>query len=247
MHLAETRGIETNTGKIYDTVIHHAALSDIVVSAIRKPGEKPWLIPEPVSNWKSSCYLSPDGVYLRRIVLVSNWGEERKASECRSWFTLGEIAAYNMPMQLIVAVLGQQRDGFRHGPWVQGFLHPCNHKLRFRKKGRSTSETFNERWQKIYREDHDEIKRETWLQGMLTDGVLPEVLFRFDLPTLPEVQRQRILDMAARKTDRLQNLKSLPEANLSTCDFPMPCCFRHCCHSNPEREPSEKLGFIRIT
>ncbi len=246
MQLGEDRGLDTDIHNIYDVVVHHACLADILVSAIRKPADPPWLLPEPVQNWRSGCYLSPDGSHLRRVVLVTHWTDEREVSESRSWFSIGEIIHYELPMQLVVLVIGQQRNGKRHSPWAAGFLHPQNHTLRFRKKGRSVSEVFNDKWERINREDHAEISRETWLNGMLKDDVLPEVCFRVDVPVPEKQRRNKILGLVKRQMDRLESIKRTPDPNLSTCYWPVPCQFRKCCHVLPEREPSEQNGFIQI-
>ncbi len=247
LQLAQDRGMETNTLRVYDSATHHACLADLIVSAVRKPSDPPWLIPPPVQNWTPECLMAPDGNSLRRLVLVSNWSDARHYSECRAWRTLGEVAHYELPMSLIVCVIGQERDGLRSGPWTQGFLHPSgNHQLRFRKKSRSTSEVFNDKWEKIHREDHAEISRETWLEAMLKDDVLHEVCFRVDIPVPPIPHLQRIRDMASRKLERLYTLKEKPEPNLSSCDWPVPCQFRRLCHVLPEREPSENLGFLSV-
>jgi hypothetical protein len=247
MQLGQDRGLAGEIERVFDSVVHHACLADIMVSAIRKPADPPWQIPSNLGHWTSGCFLSPDGSHLRRIVLVSHWSDDRQRSECRSWFTLGEIAHYDLPMQLVVLVIGQQKAGKRSSPWTSGFLHPANHQLRFRKKSRSTTEVFNDKWEKIWREDHAEITREVWLQSMLKDDVLPEVCFRVDIPTLDPLHRQRILQMAERKLERLYGMKEKPEANLSSCDWPVACEFRRCCHSNPEREPSLKYGFVPLS
>jgi hypothetical protein len=253
MQLAEDRGLDTDGQDVYARVIHIAALSDILVSAIRKPNDPAWIRPtishfypsNEATKWEPDCYLSPDGTKLRRITLVSNWTDARHYSECRSWFTVGEIAHLGLPMQLIVLVIGQERNGKRHTPWTTGFTHPMNRQLRFRKKSRSTSEVFNDKWEKIWREDHAEITRETWLNAMLKDDVLPEVCFKIDVPVPDRLQVERIKDMAARKMERLAAMKDVPEPNLSTCDSP-PCAFRKICHTLPERVPSGKSGFIRL-
>ena len=250
MQLAADRGLETENPEVYEAVIHTAALSDILVSAIRKPGSPPWQIPEVVQNWTSAAYLSPDGSYLRRIALVSHWSDERQCGESRAWFTLGEIEAYRLPMQIAVLVLGQQRNGRRTGsPWCSGFLHPRNHELRFRKRSKGTrtdGNVFNDKWEKILREDHAEISRETWLESMLRDDVLPDVCFKVDVEIPTEKQLQRIREMRDRKLEKIAALTEKPEANLSTCDFPVPCEFKRCCHAAVEREPSEKIGYLRI-
>lgn len=246
MQLAADRGLDTDSHKLYPSVVHHAALSDLIVTSVRKPSDPPWLIPDPVQSWTSDCFLSPDGTTLRRIVLVSNWSDSRHYGECRSWRTMGEIAHYELPMDLIVVIIGQERDGLRHGPWTQGFLHPHNRTLRFRKKSRSTSEVFNDKWDKVYREDHAEISRETWLNAMLKDDVLPEVLFRVNIPIPPRPHLLRLRQMASRKLERLYALKEKPEANLSSCEWPVKCPFIKLCHTLPEMDPAEKYGFIRL-
>lgn len=249
MQLAQDRGMDTETPRLFDSAVHHAALSDLIVSSVRKPNDPPWLIPPPVQSWIPDCFMSPDGRTLRRIVLVSNWSDARHYSECRSWRTLGEVAHYELPMSLIVAVIGSERDGIRSGPWTTGFLHPQNHQLRFRKRSKGTKQdgnVFNDSWQRVHREDHAEISRETWLESMLRDDVLREVLFRVDIPVPSQAHLLRIRQMAAAKLDRLSALKEVPDGNLSTCDFPVPCVFRGCCHVIPERCPSESEGFIRL-
>ena len=242
LQLAQDRGLDTHLHELYPSVMHHAALSDILVSSIRKPEDPAWLIP-PVQNWTSACFLAPAGDYLRRIVLVSHWTEEREESETRNWYTLGELAHYNLPMQLIVFVIGQQRNGKRSSPWVKGFLHPQNKVLRFRRKDRAKSATFNEAWNTVLREDHAEISREKWLESMLKDDVLREAVFKIDVPIPSPVVMERFRGMAQRKLEALYATKEKPEANLSSCDWPVPCPFRKCCWSNPEREPSRRLGF----
>jgi hypothetical protein len=254
MQLAEDRGMdidtkETRVSSVYDAVLNHACLADLLVTAIRKPTDPPWLTPPASNIWTSGCFLAPDGNSLRRVVLVSHWSDERKFSESRNWYTAGEIAHYDLPMQLVVLIIGQMRNGRRRGPWTQGFCHPQNHQLRFRRRragNRSEGEHFNERWEQIWREDHAEISRETWLESMLKDDVLPEVCFRIDIPTLSPPHRQRILEIRERKLDALHAMKEKPDVQLSGCHWPMPCEFLRCCHSDPEREPSAKNGFVRL-
>lgn len=249
MQYAEDRGLDTRSHKIYDSILHHAALADLLVTCIRKSGESPWLPAPGVQNWTSGAFISPDGLSLRRVVLVSHWSDERRDSECRSWYTLGEQAHYNLPMQMVVCVIGQERDGRRSTPFTTGFLHPKNHQLRFRKRSKGTRQdgnVFNDSWERIHREEHAEISRETWLNSMLTDDVLHEAVFRVDNPTPDQSRLQRVRQMAEAKLERLYALKEKPEGNLSSCDWPMPCPYLRCCHVLPEKEPSDKNGFIYL-
>jgi hypothetical protein len=250
MDLAESPGMETPASHhLYESVIHHAALADILTTAIRKPLEHPWTVrpPETVAGapWASSAFLDPSGLRLRRVLPVSTWTDERHYSSIRSWYGLGEVAAYGLPMTQVVLVLGSHRDGRRSGPWTKGFLHPQNHKLRFRKKSRSSSEVFSDRWEQVWREHRDEIDTRTWLQAMLDDDVLRDVCFTVDIPVPSAPERKRICEMAAQKMERLKRI-TLPEASMSVCDRPA-CPFKGCCWSWPEYAPDKSSVFISIS
>lgn len=245
MELAANPGIEmpSDHHNLHQSAIHHAYLADILTQAIRKPAESPWGVPEPLSTgWTSSALLSPSGTHLRRVAIVSSWNKDRHYQEIRSWYGIGEVAMYRMPMQMVVLVVGSNIDGRRSGPWTRGFLHPQNHQLRFRKKSKSTFETFSDKWEKVWREDRDEIEAHTWMQAMLNDDILRDVCFTVDIPVPSDEECRRIqliadvaLQCAADPgTDALQ---------LSTCSK---CQFLKCCWSTPQFPPNEKSGYVRI-
>ncbi len=244
--LGSEPGLETAHYDVHSEVVHLACISDLVTTAIRKPGEAPWQTPEPMRlgdgpEWISGAYLDPQGEHLRRTVLVSNWSDDRHYSESRSWFSLGEVCIYSLPMQQVVVVLGQARGGKRHGPWAKGLRHPLNKGLRFRKK-RDVASGFKSSWEEVWREDYDEISTQEWLQAMLEDGVLQDVCFNVDIPVPAAAVRERIVEMAKRKMDKLAGLTELPDPQLTGCDWPVPCVFRDPCHAG--REPRE--GLYRI-
>jgi hypothetical protein len=237
-------GLETTHYDVHGEVCHLAAIADVVTTALRKAQDLPWKIPEPVRLsaegplWSSGAFLDPSGNHLRRVVLASAWNDDRHYSECRSWFSLGEVCAYGLPMQQAVIVLGQSRDGKRHGPWAKGLRHPLNKKLRFRKKS-FVAEGFKSSWQPVWREDFDEITTQEWLQAMLDDGVLQDACFTVKIDVPEKAARQRIVDLAARKLEKLEKIKTLPDLQLTGCDWPVPCIFRAPCHAG--REPQKGL------
>lgn len=244
MTLASDRGLDVDATKInlYRSVVHHAAIADIVATAIRKPTDIAWIKPDEGSTWNSSCLMEPNGNHLRRFLAVSNWNEERSEHELRSWHGLGEVCILKMPMQLIIANIGQQQAGRRRSFWSRGLMHPQKSSLRFRKKSRASIEGFKESWQEIFREEHDEISRERWLQSLLDDDVLQEILFVIEIPVPGELEREKIRDMGLRKLDAISKLAELPEKQLSTCDGPLaPCPYRQCCWG-----PSESLPTVEI-
>jgi hypothetical protein len=248
MEISARREIVSDQHDLYSQVIHHCAIADIVSCAIRKPSEPPWGVSEPVSlpnglQWQGGDLLAPDGLKLRRVVLATNWSDDRHYSEARSWFSLGNVCAYELPMQEAVIILGTNRDGRRHGYWSKGLRHPVNKKLRFRKKN-DTETGFKSSWKTIFREDYDDISTKEWLEAMYSDGVLQDICFSVEVPVPEKTTRQKIVDLAARRLDEIYRTKELPLQQLSTCDFPIPCIFRNPCHSG--NSPSGKYGFVRV-
>ena len=249
MQLAEDRGlVEERHPNPYACVLHHACLSDIIASVLRKKDDPAWVKPDPVDGWESSAYLAPDGSHLRRVVLASHWSDERQFSERNAWGTLGEMAVYKLPVKLAVIIIGQEVNGLRSTPWTTGFLHPSgNQKLRFRKRSKTRNEVFSSKWFKIKREEHAEISRDKWLDEMLADDVLSEICFPVEIPLQPKRQLQRVQDIAKRKLHELYLTRMAPDPQLSTCDWPTPCVFRKLCRAVPEREPATMFGYQRLS
>jgi hypothetical protein len=239
LELARDRGLDIGREhNYYRCAINHAAAADLIVTAIRNVAES-WIVPDiTYPGWRTSALMNAAGNHLRRFLGVAYWGEERETHVKNSWHVLGEIAHYQMPMQLVVAVIGPMSGGRRHSPWSKALLHPKGNRLRFRLRQRSRVEGFAESWRPIYREDHDEIERRAWLQGMLDDGVLESSLFVVEVPVPAENQCAHIRDLALRQLGRLDAIAALPEKQLTSCDSPLrPCPFRSCCWVDPESQP----------
>lgn len=248
MQTAEDRGLTEPHPNPYACVLHHACLSDILASVLRKKTDPPWVKPDPVDGWESSAYLAPDGSHLRRVVLASHWSEERQISECNAWGTLGEMAVYNLPVKLAVMIIGQEIRGVRSTPWTTAFLHPSgNQVLRFRKRHKTQHEVFNSKWTKIRREEHAEISREKWLDAMLADDVLRDICFPVEVPLAAKIQLKRVRELAKRHQHDMYLTRMAPEPQLSTCDWPTPCIFRKLCRAVPEREPVTMFGYQRLS
>ncbi len=243
--LCSERGLDMEGSGLYDCGLNHAAIADIVTTAIRKPDDRHCKAVGAVNGWETSALMEPGGTRLRRFLPVSSWNADRQRYEMRSWYCLGEVAQFGIPMQLIVAVIGGMSGNRRHGYWSKALLHPQRSSVRFRRRSRKTIEGFKETWMPIFREEHAEIDRRVWLQGMMEDDVLQESLFIVDIPVPCELDRQRVKDMAARQLDRLGG--ALPDKQLSTCDNPLsPCPFRSCCWGETEAPPSEAMGFEKV-
>lgn len=232
--LASERGLDIEGHNVYRCAMNAAAIADIVTTCIRKPETPPWIRAEE----DPSVTLDSSGNLLRRFLPVSTWNEERQTSEIRSWHGIGSICQLNLPQQLVVAVIGPQTGGRRHGYWSKALLHPRGSSLRFKIRKRGKVEGFRETWIPCYREEHDEISRDKWIEAMNEDGVLKELLFVVNIPVPGELEAARIRDMGKRKLDAISKITKLPDKQLSTCDGPLaPCQFRGCCWGEPESVP----------
>lgn len=243
MELATSRGLDSNQTDILSEAEHLAGIASFVTWMLRTGPV--WKRPEPISLpngtiWNPGAFLSQSETHLRRIVLCSRWDAYRQVEEEHDWRTL-EAAIYGVAMDLVVIVLGQQRDGRRHGALCKGWQHPVSKGLRFRKRDGSG---FDANWQAIFREQSS-FSRDLWLDALVDDGLLSESVLIHTVDT-PEPQiRERTLDLAARTVDRLRS-EEAPEPQLSRCfDRFAPCPFRSCCPRG--EEPSEELGFISIS
>src|ERR1700722_2982503 len=241
--LAVEPGLLSDQHDLHSEVVHLSALADVVVSALRKPSEAPWRVPEPLDTWEPSCLLSPDGSYLRRVYFASSWSDDRHYDIWRAWASIGNVCHYSLPMQICVILTGQHRNGRYSSPWTRGIRHPVSKQLRFRKRT-DKSTPFKNSWIEVAREDFDEISTQDWLQSMYTDAVLQDYCFTIDLPVPSDLARQRVLDLAQRKLAKIDKMKSIPDENLSSCSWPTKCTYISPCHK--DQEPSGRFGFVKV-
>jgi hypothetical protein len=237
--LATTRGLDSNQTDVLGEAEHLSALASFIVYVLRPEG--PWKRPEPLplpdgAIWTPSAFLSTSESHLRRVVLCSRWDAYRMVEEEHDWRTL-EGSIYGVPMNLMVVVLGQERDGRRKGPLSRGWTHPVSKQLRFRKRDGGG---FDGAWEQVWREKSD-FSKETWLDTLADDGVLPDVV---QIHTV-ETSNRDWCKIALKKLARIREAKELPEESPSMCfDRINPCPFRSCCPRG--EEPSESLGFVRL-
>lgn len=239
MQIAVDRGIDSNQEDLLGQAEHLASIAEFVTYLLRTG--RPFKRPEPITlpngtSWIPSSFLDPSERYLRRVVLVSRWDAYRMTEEEHSWRTL-EAAIYGVPMDLLVVVLGQERNGKRHGALTKGWQHPVAKNLRFRKRDGTG---FDANWEPIFREQSN-FSRQDWLDALVEDGLLPEVVL-IHPATLPAID---ISALAEAKLERIHATMYPSEPQLSSCfDRVHPCPFRSACPRG--LEPSEQLGFLRI-
>jgi hypothetical protein len=237
LELATTRGIDSAETDLLGQAEHLGSIANMVTWLLRTGA--PWRRPEPIqignTVWTPSAFLSATESHLRRVVLCGRWDAYRLTEEEHNWFSL-EAAVYGVPMDLIVVVLGQERNGRRTGPLCRGWQHPVSKSLRFRKRDGAG---FDGAWTPVLRE-RSNFTREEWLEALVGDGLLPEVVL---IHTVQPERIGAILHLAESKLSRITSAVEPPEPQLSQCfDRLRPCPFRVCCPRS--EEPSEALGFV---
>jgi hypothetical protein len=239
--LATTRGLDSAQTDLLGEAEHLASLASFITFLLRPEG--PWKRPEPItlpdgSIWTPRSFLDPSESHLRRLVLCSRWDAYRKVEEEHDWRTL-EGSIYRVPMDLMIVMIGQERDGRRHGPLTRGWRHPVSKSLRFRRRD---GDDFGSTWERVEREN-DKATREEWLDAMTDDGVLPDVVQVHSVGV-----SERAADwcnIALTKLRRIREAQEPPEESPSMCfDRIHPCPFRACCPRG--LEPSPELGFVFI-
>ena len=235
--LATTRGLDSNQTDVLGEAEHLASLASFITYVLRPEGS--WKRPEPLplpdgTIWTPGAFLSASESHLRRVVLVSRWDAYRQVEEEHDWRTL-EGSIYGVSMDLVIVVLGQERDGRRHGPLSKGWTHPVSKQLRFRKRDGGG---FDGAWEQAWREKAD-FSRETWLDALTDDGVLPDVV---QIHTV-EPSNRDWCEIAQKKLARIREAKEPPEESPSMCFQRIhPCPFRACCPKG--LEPSAEMGFL---
>ena len=240
MKIACENTIDTSETDLLSMAKHIAALAGMIVWILR-PENAPWESPEPVQignhTWEPSCFYGANESELRQIVIVDRINELKELEIRNSWDVRGESAIYNLPISVIVVIVGQLRNGKWKSPLTFGYRHPKAKDLRFRKRDDSQ---FADNWTRVFRE-LDDSTTEEWYDAILRDGVLTECFTV--LPVECPTDAVRIVELAESKLDRIYDSAEIPEPQPSQCFQRInPCPYRHCCAEGP----SEAAGFTKL-
>jgi len=232
MALATTPGIDADSKGLYESIIHHSRLVEVLATYLLAV-EKVETI-QPIScDWgefQPRSFLTSDG-RLRRIVLCDRWTPDREKMEKFSWRTAADCAVTNRPMLITAIVIGGVRSGLRPSPWTQGFQHPQNGGVRVQKRD---GESFGENWRTVFREQTD-LKPLDWLRIMQNDGAFEGRVFTCteDVP----VNRDEVLA----EMKRMAGEMGATRQTRSACYRFKPCPFLPACSQG--KSPAQ-LGWI---
>lgn len=154
------------------TVRHVQSMAEVIGLALRAKfivkATKPDLVPLGDDQWQSGLFEIRGELY--RLILTAHMDDDSLRSFAHSWQTIGELAAMQRRVTLLVVIVGAQHGGRRHSPWAKGWLHPINKSsLRFAPRKRDDGFTAN--WTECWRE-RTTIGAQTWLNRMQADEVL---------------------------------------------------------------------------
>lgn len=243
----------------YTVALHHGWLAGIIAVALRSRLGK-LTRPDPQETddyeWRPQTFADIDG-NRHRIVLCSTWDEDRLASEAHSWNTIGELAATGLPLTIHAIIIGAHRHGRRHSAWTKGFLHPVNKSLRFgRRKGLANygwnggkHSGFTEGWTEVWRENKPELSTAAWLNTMIQDGMMKELIISREVrldegDARLQAARREMVELMGRMQD------ATPEEPMrrSSCDEVGrgPCPFQIVCYAKTPVTPADFPHLFRF-
>jgi len=236
MSLAANPGIDIDSKNLYESVIHHSRLVELIATYALSVGNAS--IPNHISmNWgefQPKSFLMTSG-NLRRLVLVDRWSKDRENLERFSWRTAADTAITNRPMVITAIVIGGVRAGLRPSVWTQGYEHPANKGIRIQRR----EGEFNDNWRMVYREQTS-LKPVEWLREMQSDGAFDGRVFSFteDVPR----NRQEVLDHLDVMAGEIKS-GSLRQTRSSCFKF-KPCPFLPACITT---QPPAQMGWVEKT
>lgn len=235
--LATSPGIDLPTASLYSSVVHHAAMIEVIAQYLLSITDfKPLLfITRKWGQFQPLSFLT-QGNRIQRIILCDRWNADRAKAESISWRTLADSAITNLPMTLTAIIIGQSRGGFRLSPWTTGFAHPRSGEIMVQKRD---GEPFSDVWRRTYREQTDHSPLD-WLTIMQRDNAFDSRVFSLNLHTPPN--RAEILQEIDQRAAEMA--LSPRRQTHSACLRFSPCPFLDCCAAN--RAPAQ-LGWKEKT
>lgn len=209
-----TSRLDVITGELspISVVRHVECLAEVIALALKAkmgPMQRPVAVPFGDHQWQSRLLEGRSGD-LHRLILASHMDDDTLRSYAHSWGTIGELAALERPLSLLIVTIGSQRGGRRHSAWSKAYRHPIQKVIRFAPRKRDTG--FTENWAQVWREQAD-IKAQVWLDRMRIDDVLPELIVSRHV--------QYRTDDARMEQARRDMLALIPRMEAATVDEPM--------------------------
>jgi hypothetical protein len=247
LEVARTHELQTGSENAFMLIRHYGYLAGILAVALRERfGAFSKLPPKHTTDFEWESNLFRAGKKNHRIVLVSHMDDDRLRAIAHEWGTVGELAALEYPLTLTIVIIGASRKGRRHSAWTEGYLHPTNRTLRFKRRQKGNG--FTDSWEQVWREHKGEISTEKWLQVMKDDGVLDELILSREIAYRAEDYR-----MISARREMVEVMGRMDSASESSpmrrhsCDVTgRGCCeFQSACYAPIETSPSQLVHLYR--
>lgn len=243
------QSLDVNAGDLspISAVRHVESVAEVIALALRsKLGKASKVEPRNIGEHEWQSNLFEFRGELHRVILAAHIDDDSLRSFAHAWQTIGELAALERSITLTVVIIGSQRGGRRHSSWAKGLLHPVQKSLRF--SPRKKDDGFTANWKPVWREQSD-IKAETWLDRMRTDGVIDELIVSRKIQYRAEDAR-----MVQAKSDMLA---LIPDMEAARMDAPMrrsscdelgrgACVYQSVCYSPTAITPEDFPGLYQI-
>src|SRR6185437_12843751 len=188
-HLAAHVDVISGDLSSISVVRHVQSMAEVIGLALRsKFGLMERVAPTKLGEheWKSNLFEARGTLY--RVILASHMDDDTLRSYAHSWGTIGELAALERPMSLLVVLIGAQRGGRRHSAWAKGYQHPIQKNLRFAPRKKDSG--FTENWKTVWRELSN-YSADVWLKQMENDDLLGELIVTRKIQFNAEDERMR--------------------------------------------------------
>lgn len=198
-------------------------LSAIPLLSVRRP--EPVHIADDL-EWEFLSYADDSGL-LHRWIFADVWDSDRFSSELHSWYTFGDMAASEMPMQLHVVEIGRRRESHLVSPWCRTYIHPViAGRFKF-------TDLQGSQWKPLYFSDSHAESAE-WIEQMKREGLTQKLVHH---PMIREVKPEHVQQFRQQLISEWQDIQraaSIPTLELPmsrpSCDLPTPCIFREMCY-----------------
>jgi hypothetical protein len=230
---ARSPGLSVDNCDVYKLAMDYCSIITNVLYALSGVA---MLTVEPVTpvdirdgqQWKPLSRKDDSGT-LHRWIFVDSWDDERFTSELHSWYTFGDIAATQSPMQLHVVEIGQKRGGRMISPWSRAHIHPIiAGRFKF-------TDIKGKEWKPIFFSEL-RLTPEEWVGQMRREGLTDSLIHHVSIKEpqtkhVEDFKRQVLMESAEmrRVSETVSGAMELPMSR-GSCDWPRPCPFREVCY-----------------
>lgn len=235
---AKSPGIDVLGHDPYKVASDYTAMLQTVLEAVsrlelfvvqRRPNAK---ISDGV-DWQFSGWQDQSGT-LHRWITVDKWDQDRAISEAHSWQVAGDVAVGGCPMTLHIIEIGQMRNGRRESPWSRTYKHPViANRYQFKKK---SGRELGGEWTKLYFADSPDSDAKVWVDLMVRDGVIEELIKHCDIKQPSKENSNRTLVDIRQMAQKAQEISGSDLATIpmyrTACDGIVTCVHQLACYTD---------------